>query len=84
VSVKYWYVSMSGGSLNNERLNLDMHNYMKGMSNNHRCCLQGAACKVDESHAFSNFCEEYANANDANMAQKQAVRIRGRGIPMNG
>ena len=64
---------MSEGSLNNERLNSDVHNYMKGMSDDHRCYLRGAARKVDESHTFSNFREEYANANDANMVRKQAA-----------
>lgn len=61
---------------NDTRLNPDVHGYMKDMSSNRRRHLRGAARKVDESHAFSNFCEEYANANDADMAQKQAAADR--------
>jgi len=43
------------------------------MSEDHRHYLRGAARKVDESHAFSNFREEYAKANDADAAQKRAA-----------
>ena len=50
-----------------------MHGYIKDMSDDRRCHLQGAACKVDQSHSFSNLRKEYANANDAAMAQKQAA-----------
>ena len=57
--------------MKNARLNPDVHNYLEDMSDVRRCHLQGAACKIDESHCFSNFCEEYANANDADMARKQ-------------
>jgi hypothetical protein len=64
---------MLEGSLSNPRLNPDVHGYMKNMSDNRWRHLWGAAREVDESHAFSNFREEYANANDANMAQKQAA-----------
>ena len=32
--------------------------------------------KVDQSHIFSNFCKEYAAANNADMAQKQATADR--------
>ena len=46
---------------------------MNKMSNERRCHLRGAAREVDESHAFSNFREEYAQANDADAAQKQAA-----------
>jgi len=46
---------------------------MKDMSDDSRRHLRGAARKVDESHAFSNFREEYANANIADMAQKRAA-----------
>ncbi|KAF9645629.1 hypothetical protein BDM02DRAFT_3262776 [Thelephora ganbajun] len=65
--------SVLGSLLNNVRLNPDVHGYMKNMSDDRRCHLRGAARKVDQSHAFSNFREEYANANDANMARKQAA-----------
>jgi len=43
------------------------------MSNDRRRHLRGAARKVDQSHTFSNFREEYANANDADMARKQVA-----------
>jgi hypothetical protein len=46
---------------------------MKDMSDNRRCYLRGAARKVDQSHSFDNFRDEYANANDADMARKQAA-----------
>jgi len=59
--------------LTNPRLNPDVHNYMKGMSDDRRCHLQGAARKIDQSHIFSNFREDYANTNDADMAQKRAA-----------
>lgn len=46
---------------------------MKVMPDNHRHHLRGAARKVDESHAFNNFREKFADANDADMAQRQAA-----------
>lgn len=46
---------------------------MEEMSDDRRRHLRGAARKVDESHAFSNFRDEYANANNADMARKQAA-----------
>ena len=46
---------------------------MGNMSNTRRRHLRGAACEVDENHVFSNFCEEYAEANDADTAQKRAA-----------
>ena len=46
---------------------------MKDMPNNRRCHLRGAAREVDQGHAFSNFREELASANEADMAQKQAA-----------
>ena len=46
---------------------------MKDMSNDRRRHLRGAARKVDESHPFSKFREEYADANNADMLQKQAA-----------
>ena len=49
---------------------------MKDMSDNRRRHLRGAARKVDESHRFSNFREEYARANDADAAQKRAATDR--------
>jgi len=54
-------------------LNPDVYSYMKGMSEDRRRHLRGAARKVDESHVFSNFREEYAKANDADAARKQAA-----------
>jgi hypothetical protein len=44
---------------------------MKDMSSNRRRHLRGAARKVNQSHSFNNFREEYAAANDADMARKQ-------------
>lgn len=68
------HVSALKGSLNHTmRLNPDVYGYMKDMPDNRRCHLRGAARKVDQSHCFSNFREEYANANDADMARKQAA-----------
>jgi hypothetical protein len=61
------------GLLTNARLNPDVHGYMEEMSDDRRRHLRGAARKVDESHAFSNFRDEYANANNADMARKQAA-----------
>lgn len=49
---------------------------MKDMSDDRRRHLRGAARKVDESHAFGNFREQYAEANDADAAQKQAAADR--------
>ena len=46
---------------------------MKDMSDNRRRHLRGAARRGDRSHAFNNFREEYANANDAEMVRKQAA-----------
>ncbi|KAF9779153.1 hypothetical protein BJ322DRAFT_1172093, partial [Thelephora terrestris] len=54
------------------KLNPDVHGYMKNMSSRRRFHLRGAARKVDQSHAFDNFRDEYADANAANAAQKQA------------
>jgi hypothetical protein len=44
---------------------------MKEMSEDRRRYLRGAAREVDESHAFSNFRNEFAEANNADMARKQ-------------
>ena len=68
-----YYLYHSNTSLNNARLNPDVHGYMKDMSTGRRCHLRGAACKVDQSHSFSKFREEYADANEADMAQKLAA-----------
>ena len=46
------------------------------MSNDRRRHLRATARKVDQSHVFSNFREEYAAANNADMAQKQATADR--------
>ena len=43
------------------------------MSDDRRRHLRGAARRADQSHTFSNFREEYANANDAEMVRKQAA-----------
>ena len=61
------------GLLKGTRLNPDVYAYMGNMSDIRRRHLRGAARKVDESHMFSNFREEYAKANDADAAQKQAA-----------
>lgn len=46
---------------------------MKNMSSERRFHLRGAARKVDQSHTFRNFREEYADANAVNAVQKQAA-----------
>jgi hypothetical protein len=44
---------------------------MKDMPDDRRRHLRGAAREFDQSHSYNNFHQEYADANDANMAQKQ-------------
>src|SRR3977135_1445962 len=63
----------STGSLKYKRLNPDVYRYLNDMSNDCRRYVRGAARKVDESHVFSNFREEYAKANNADAAQKRAA-----------
>ena len=43
------------------------------MSTDRRRHLRGAARKVDQSHSFSNFREEYADANEADMTRKRVA-----------
>lgn len=53
-----------------------MYVYIMDMSGDCRRYLRGAARKVDESHPFRNFREDYAKANNAIAAQKQAATVR--------
>jgi len=73
VSIHSQVLSGLEGILNDIRLNPGVHYYMMGMSDDRRRHLRGAAREVDESHAFRNFRTEYAKANDADAARKQAA-----------